>query len=304
VALGVNDKALLTLTGAIGRHDANGEHDVAGRLAGLSLGSTPVGADHSAAVEAILSQHVALGGEPTHAGGDVSEPEQQSPHSSDVAGDDVHGGGGGGDAREIPFVDPVDWDAPLLRRADNSGGDTEGEESNGAAIRASAAAASMTMVLDPGELRRVCASAELGLRFAEAAEDAGHADAARTALGVLVRFANVLPPLLLEELVASMGRCRMTESTRNLAAAAALARPGSALQAPGVAALLAALTGGGQGDTVQTTLLSSGLAPLSAVFSAVWGKGNRNVALDKWKAQLGRRASDDVHHVAIAPPLG
>lgn len=49
------------------------------------------------------------------------------------------------------------------------------------------------------------------------------ADAARSALGVLVRYSPVLPPALLEELVFRMGQCAMTESARNLARAVAAA---------------------------------------------------------------------------------
>ncbi len=96
------------------------------------------------------------------------------------------------------------------------------------------------------------------------------ADAARSALGVLVRYAPQLPPALLEDLVFRMGQCSMTESARNLAraVAAAAAAPstaapalpgggGSGLQDPGVAALLAALVGGRQATAVQGTLQAS-----------------------------------------------
>ena len=60
------------------------------------------------------------------------------------------------------------------------------------------------------------------------------ADAARAALGVLVRSAHLLPPALAEQLVLRMGQCRMTESARNLAAAAAAARAPGSLSDPAV----------------------------------------------------------------------
>jgi hypothetical protein len=60
------------------------------------------------------------------------------------------------------------------------------------------------------------------------------ADAARTALGVLVRSAHLLPPPLAEQLVQRMGQCRMTESARNLAGAVAAARAPGSLADPAV----------------------------------------------------------------------
>ena len=172
------------------------------------------------------------------------------------------------------------------------------EKTRSAATAASIPTFSATEIVEPGELRRITAAAQLGLRFADAAADAGHMDAARTALGVLVRYAPALPASVLEDFVARMGRCRMTESTRNLAAAAASARPGSALQDPAVAALLAALAGGLKGDAVQATLHASGLAPLSAVYAAVWGQGDRDAAVERWKVQL----ADSSGAVQITPP--
>jgi len=210
----------------------------------------------------------------------------------------------------------VDWDAPLTlisgatsSDADTSaaaGGKLEGRsygagEDTSSGLAEVSAAASAIKVVDPGEMQRVHAAARLGLRFADAAIDAGSMDAARTALGVLVRFAPLLPARLLGDLVAAMGRCRMTESTRNLAAAAVVARPGSSLQDPEVASLLAALAGGVQGEAVHGTLQSSGLAPLSAVFAAVWGVGNSEAAMEKWKAQVAGRGYGEVE-VSIVPP--
>jgi hypothetical protein len=60
------------------------------------------------------------------------------------------------------------------------------------------------------------------------------ADAARSALGVLVRSAHLLPPALAEQLVFSMGQCRMTESARNLAGAVASSKGAGSLSDPAV----------------------------------------------------------------------
>jgi hypothetical protein len=304
-ALGVSDKALLTLTAgkaASGGGTAGGTADVADGLAGLSLGR-----DHVAAVAEILREH-ALGGGSGEGGGTTAEGENEALKKK-ASGDDDSESEEEED-EEAPFVDPVDWDAPLSTLAHNHAATTTtaeapGEEAEEASTSSTAAATlapasfAATEIVEPGELRRITAAAQLGLRFADAAADAGQMDAARAALGVLVRYAPALPASVLEDLVARMGRCRMTESARNLAAAAASARPGSALQDPGVAALLAALAGGLQGDAVQATLHSSGLAPLSAVYAAVWGQGNRDAAIDRWKAQL---ADSSGGVVQITPP--
>lgn len=93
----------------------------------------------------------------------------------------------------------------------------------------------------------------------------------------------------------------MTESARNLAAAAAAARPGSPLQDPSVAALLAALAGGGSGEAVQATLHAAGLAPLSAVYAAVWGQGSREAAVEQWAGLLGAGGAGAAA-VTITPP--
>jgi hypothetical protein len=60
------------------------------------------------------------------------------------------------------------------------------------------------------------------------------ADAARSALGVLVRSAHLLPPMLAEKLVLRMGQCRMTESARNLAGSVAASKAPGALADPAV----------------------------------------------------------------------
>jgi hypothetical protein len=60
------------------------------------------------------------------------------------------------------------------------------------------------------------------------------ADAARSALGVLVLSAHLLPPALAEQLVFSMGQCRMTESARNLAGAVASSKGAGSLSDPAV----------------------------------------------------------------------
>jgi hypothetical protein len=305
-ALGVSDKALLTLTAG---KDAtsSGAGDVADGLAGLSLGR-----DHVAAVTEILREH-ALGSVSMTPGED-EKTTTTAAITKKASGEDTSDSEDEEDEEEVPFVDPVDWDAPLSPSLEtNNAGTTTTSTAAAAAGKedghhtstssstttTTTAAFSATEIVEPGELRRITAAAQLGLRFADAAADAGQMDAARAALGVLVRYAPALPASILEDLVARMGRCRMTESTRNLAAAAAAARPGSALQDPGVAALLAALAGGLQGDAVQATLHASGLAPLSAVYAAVWGQGNRDAAIDRWKVQL---SSDSAGLVKITPP--
>lgn len=152
--------------------------------------------------------------------------------------------------------------------------------------------------LPPTELARVKHVVKLGLRFADQATAAGRMEAARSALGVLVGFANSLPPQLTFELVCRIGQARMTESARNLAAAAATARPGSSLHDPGVAVVLAALAGGYDGgEAVQRTLQAARLAPTSALFAEVYGQGEdeKEMAVAKWKDQLGG-------HVKITSP--
>jgi WD40 repeat protein len=152
--------------------------------------------------------------------------------------------------------------------------------------------------LPPTELARVKQVVELGLRFADQATAAGRMEAARSALGVLVGFANSLPRQLTFELVCRIGQARMTESARNLAAAAATARPGSSLHDPGVAAVLAALAGGYDGgEVVQRTLQAARLAPTSALFAEVYGQGEeeKEMAVANWKDQLGG-------HVKITSP--
>ena len=60
------------------------------------------------------------------------------------------------------------------------------------------------------------------------------ADAARAALGVLVRSAHLLPPVLAEQLVLHMGQCRMTESARNLAGVVAASKAPGSLSDPAI----------------------------------------------------------------------
>lgn len=303
-ALGVSDKALLTLTAGKAASGVAGDNSggVADSLAGLSLGR-----DHVAAVVEILREH-ASGRDVTNVDNDDEATTAATTAAASIKKASGDKESDSEEETDVPFVDPVDWDAPLSTlgqnftdgvEGNNETTTTAGEEDSqntGSAITSTSSAA--TEIVEPGELRRISAAAQLGLRFADAAADAGQMDAARAALGALVRYAPVLPASVLEDLVARMGRCRMTESTRNLAAAAASARPGSALQDPGVAALLAALTGGLQGDAVQATLHASGLAPLSAVYAAVWGQGNRDAAIERWKVQL----ADSSGVVQIAPP--
>lgn len=132
-------------------------------------------------------------------------------------------------------------------------------------------------------------------------------DAARSALGVLVRFARQLPPHLVEDLVFRMGQCSMTESARNLAGAVAASASATtsagALRDPGVAALLAALVGGMQGKAVAGTLQAAGLAPLASVYAAVWGTVDERSAIAEWQRELaGAAALDGAAGVVITPP--
>lgn len=71
------------------------------------------------------------------------------------------------------------------------------------------------------------------------------ADAARSALGVLVRSAHLLPPVLAEKLVLRMGQCRMTESARNLAGSVAASKAPGALADPAVRCGCVYVCGGG-----------------------------------------------------------
>lgn len=64
--------------------------------------------------------------------------------------------------------------------------------------------------------------------------------------------------------------------------------------------LLAALVGGMHGPAVQGTLQAAGLAPLAAVYSAVWGTGDRQAALADWRRQLA--AAHPEAAVAVVPP--
>lgn len=132
----------------------------------------------------------------------------------------------------------------------------EGED--GAAGGGGAAGSSNDAFVGAAERQRLASVAELGLRFAEAAAENGHegacvlpvlglcrirssaagpwlqalptcplpwsqrllpTDAARSALGVLVRSAHLLPPALAEQLVFRMGQCRMTGAPGAVASA-------------------------------------------------------------------------------------
>ena len=190
-------------------------------------------------------------------------------------------------AAEAAAYDPVDWDAPLaaapggpgtvasLAAAEAAAAPWEGEEGEGSGGGAAAGGGgAVEAFVGAAERQRLAAVAELGLRFAEAAAEAGHeggccalgwpglrgcvmlcremrcgnitpvlpgimrrrprlpsgparpsspapcstpvaaADAARSALGVLVRSAHLLPPALAEQLVFRMGQCRMTGALR------------------------------------------------------------------------------------------
>lgn len=79
----------------------------------------------------------------------------------------------------------------------------------------------------------------------------------------------------------------------------AATRPGSSLQDPGVASLLAALAGG---EAAQVTLHASGLAPLSTVYATVWGQGNKDTTVERWKLQLAGGGGDGAGAVTIVPP--
>lgn len=298
-ALGVSHRGVLALAGgANGRGESVG--DVVDRLGGVSLGQ-----ERLATVASILKEHEFRSAQGDLEEGETADDEEaanenQATKSSEDEDDEA---GSAGEAEEEggeeskPQPDPVEWDAPLQRPFDAQNGDDEGTAVARAGAEMAAANAA-SKVIDPGELRRITAAAKLGLRFAAAAADSGHMDAARSALGVLVRFAPVLPPAVLEELTAWLGRCRMSESARNLAAAAAAARPGSALQDPSVATLLAALAGGAGGDAVQGTLHAAGLMPLAAMYAAVWGQGDVDTEVTKWKGQLGGRLGN----VRVSPP--
>lgn len=316
LALGVSDRALLTLTAG---KDTGPGGDIIDGVSGLSLGGgAGQGRDHAATVAEILRLHEQTGGlgqlgNPEEMNG-LTEAEEEAKKKaekgdgSDEDSDEEKERKEEDDEEEAPFVDPVDWDAPLTassRSGADADADADGVKSREKSKKEGtevAAANAATEVVDPGELRRVTAAAELGLRFADAAADSGNMDAARAALGVLVRFAPVLPAAVLEDLVSRMGRCRMTESTRNLAAAVAASRPGSSLQDPGVASLLAALAGGVQGEAVQAALHAAGLAPLSAVYAAVWGQGNKDDALERWKLQVAGGGGDGAAAVTIIAP--
>ncbi len=59
--------------------------------------------------------------------------------------------------------------------------------------------------------------------------------------------------------------------------------------------------GGQHGPAVQGTLQAAGLAPLAAVYAAVWGTGDRRAALASWQRQLAA-AHPEAGPAAITPP--
>ena len=148
--------------------------------------------------------------------------------------------------------------------------------------------------LSPSELHHVIEVVELGLRFSDQAAVSGHIAAARSALGVLIGFADYLTPELMFQLVSRIGQAQMTESARNLSVAAATARPGSPLLDPGVAASLAALAGGYDADRVSKVLENAKLAPLASVFANAWG-GDVDRYRKQWELQLNGRV--------VQPPI-
>ena len=320
-ALGVADRGLLLLadrsSAAVAGVGGGAQGDLAGRLGALTLSDTR----GEEAVAAILDAHAreaATGGAGAAGGGgggaaaNGGEAAQQGNGVGGEEGGEEEEGAEGGAKEGGEVRDAVDWDAALHRGALLAAGATgaEGEEADGAKAGAASssgggggAAAAAVAVLSPEEQQRVERVTRLGLRFAEAAAEAGEADAARSALGVLVRFAHQLPPTLLSELVFRMGQCRMTESTRNLAVEAARGGPAAgALRDPASAALLAALVGGYHGDLVQATLTGTGLAPLAAVHAAVWGSGDGDAAVAEWERQLAA-SQPDGHLLVIQPPV-
>ena len=319
LALGVADKSLLLMAD---RSAGAGTGDVAGGLGRLTLSDTR----GEEAVAAILEQATVAAAPqaPSWAANGNEQQQQQQQQNGAAEGSDEEGEESGEGAAADEPADPVNWDAALRGtslatvlgaaaserepREDAFGFGAEASSSTGASASASAgegggAAVALPAAVSPEERARVEAVTRLGLRFAEEAYDAGEADAARAALGVLVQFAHELPPRLLGELVARMGQCRMTESARNLAAAVAAGGPSAgALRDPGVAALLAALVGGYHGDAVQATLAGAGLAPLAAVHAAVWGSAGGDAALADWARQLQAGAADG-RAVIIQPPI-
>ena len=92
------------------------------------------------------------------------------------------------------------------------------------------------------------------------------------------------------------------ESARSLAGVVAAAKAPGTLSDPAVASLLAALVGGMHGPAVQGTLQAAGLAPMAAVYSAVWGTGDRAAAVADWQRQLAAAHPEAAAAVAVAPP--
>lgn len=103
--------------------------------------------------------------------------QQQQPNG--VAGPQQQQGLGSEEGEDgAPPPDPagIDWDAPLrpaAREGEDAGTSTQGSTTAGAA-RAGASSGGGAAVLDAVEARRVVKVAELGLRLAEAAAEAGH----------------------------------------------------------------------------------------------------------------------------------
>lgn len=92
-----------------------------------------------------------------------------------------------------------------------------------------------------------------------------------------------------------LGVCSMTESARSLSESVSFS--GSALRDPAVAASLAALIGGKDGLSVRRTLRAARLAPLAAVYGAVWGGAELDPLLEDWSNLLSSASA-----VSVIPP--
>lgn len=327
IVLGVSDPGLLSL--ASGQRDAEDGTAFDGTFDGWNMiGSGGGGADRAARVESILQEHEDTSTKVGDDGDDddgnngdggvneEEEEEEKEEKTKSKKGGEREDDQGEESDEEEEFIDPVQWDT--YRHIGTSRSEDDNEAMDTTSVNFA-----MLAHPDPTEVARVSAAARLGMRFADTAVSAGRTDAARDALGVLVRFAPLLPSDLLEELVVRIGRCRMTESARNLVAAASISRPGSALRSPNVVALLVALSGVGgrsavgstlmdadaaahvRGDAVQSMLIASGLAPLAAVYSAVWDQGNLDLAVQKWEGLVrAGRGGGGRDAVRVTPPVG
>lgn len=276
-ALRVADKRLLELTLA---DDHSTEsltwYQKESNDLGILASSYRIRADKIEEVDTILREH----GKAQNIDGDACSGKDMNENNEIVSESDV----------DVSNTDEpntiegacIDWEAPLQK--ENSKSNSDASKSSFAAVSASA-----LDIFEPAEYNRICNTAELGVRLADLAVSNGNEGAARAVLGVLTRFAPLLPPNLLRDLVMRMGQCRMTESCRNLSiAAATFARPGSGLRDASVAALLAALSGGSQVQIVNQSLDATGLYPLSAIFDVAWRHKDVDSAAIQWKRALGK----------------